>query len=133
MRGDEIIEKPGSDYINKKLAEARVQYQRQEYFPALKILEALASVDDEDPEVLFPLANCLRKLNRLEEAVKYYNHVILLKPNHYRARNNLATTYVLMRKTEDARGQLEKALKIQGDYKAARINIERLQKMHSLN
>jgi len=130
LSGDDPQEKADPDFISRRLAEAMVHYSRKEFTGCLRILTELASVDDENAEILFRTANCLRQMKRLDEAVRYYNRVILLKPEHYRARNNLATIYYMMEKKDAAKGQLEKALEIQQDYRAAKINMRRL-KQHA--
>lgn len=57
------------------------------------------------------------------DAIKHYEHALVLYPEHFKARYNLGNIYVAYEDYEAAAKNYEEAIKIKPDYLKARINL----------
>jgi protein O-mannosyl-transferase len=77
---------------------------------------AAAANGDPNPDVETTLANLLLEQGRINEAIQYYRHVVLLEPSSALAHYNLAVGLHRGRRLREAIFQYEEALKIDPKY-----------------
>ena len=118
---------------NENLLElAEDKYKNKEYQSALVLYEQL--LDDENAEssrILLRIANCHSFLNRLDQAIMFYERTLKTDPLNYHAYNNLGGIFFKQGLYLKAKNQWSKSLEIKTDFKPAEINLQRLGKMES--
>ncbi len=118
---------------NENLLElAEDKYKNKEYQSALVLYEQL--LDDENAEssrILLRIANCHSFLNRLDQAIMFYERTLKTDPLNYHAYNNLGGIFFKQGLYLKAKNQWTKSLEIKTDFKPAEINLQRLGKMES--
>ena len=85
----------------------------------------------ENSRILLKIANCHSFLNRLEQAILYYDRALKTDPLNYHAHNNLGGIYFKQGLYLKAKNEWSKSLEIKTDFKPAEINLQRLEKMAS--
>ncbi|HNK59097.1 MAG TPA: tetratricopeptide repeat protein, partial [Leptospiraceae bacterium] len=91
-------------------------------------------LDDENSEnsrILLKIANCNSFLNKLDQAIIFYDRALKTDPMNYHAHNNLGGIYFKQGLYLKAKNQWMKSLEIKTDFKPAEINLQRLEKMES--
>jgi len=114
------------------LEQAEDRYKNKEYQTALVLYEQL--LDDENSEnsrFLLKIANCHSYLNRLDQAILFYQRTLKTDPLNYHAHNNLGGIYFKQGLYLKAKNEWAKSLEIKTDFKPAEINLKRLEKMES--
>ncbi|MBK6603883.1 MAG: SpoIIE family protein phosphatase [Leptospiraceae bacterium] len=118
---------------NENLLElAEDKYKNKEYQSALILYEQL--LDEENAEssrILLRIANCHSFLNRLDQAIMFYERTLKTDPLNYHAYNNLGGIFFKQGLYLKAKNQWSKSLEIKTDFKPAEINLQRLGKMES--
>lgn len=112
--------------MERLISKGDMLYKDRAYSQAFMSYREALHIVPEHEWALFRAANCLARMDRLDEAVVHYNRVILHNPEHVKARNNVATVYHRMNKDDAALNQLQKALAIKGDFRVAKRNLARL-------
>ena len=77
----------------------------------------------DSPEIHYNLANALRDLGRLNDAVASYRQALRLKPGHLKAYNNLGNVFREQGKLAEALQTYRAALAIKPDYAQGRHNL----------
>lgn len=104
---------------DQEFIEASKAILAAEFVKALKLLESVSSRFPESNEVFFNLGFTFDKLNFQEDAIHSYRQAIKLKPDDYRAWNNLALCLANKGMNEEAIAAYREAIKIMpGDFYA---------------
>jgi tetratricopeptide (TPR) repeat protein len=74
-------------------ARARQLLRDRDYAGAVRILEAGYRANPKDPELLFNLAFAHQRLGHREEAIRYYEELLAVEPDHKQGCFNLAYAY----------------------------------------
>ncbi|HNB99131.1 MAG TPA: SpoIIE family protein phosphatase, partial [Leptospiraceae bacterium] len=114
------------------LEQAEELYKNKDYQGALILYQQL--LDDENSEnsrILLKIANCNSFLNKLDQAIIFYDRALKTDPMNYHAHNNLGGIYFKQGLYLKAKNQWMKSLEIKTDFKPAEINLQRLEKMES--
>jgi tetratricopeptide (TPR) repeat protein/HAMP domain-containing protein len=145
---DAIIEKSSSSNSNQSktlsvwdklkaeneqlLEQAEEKYRNKEYQTALVLYEQLLDEENaENSRILLKIANCHSFLNRLDQAILFYDRALKTDPLNYHAHNNLGGIYFKQGLYLKAKNQWSRSLEIKTDFKPAEINLQRLEKMES--
>lgn len=91
---------------------ASAQFMNEEFNDSVISSEYAIAIDPEDPDGLLTKANCLYRLNKYEEALKYYERYCNHVPDDEFGLLNQGTCMVNMSRYEDAVELLQKALDI---------------------
>jgi len=78
------------------------------YIPADPAYANAGTLDPENPRWPYLRAWLAEKTTRSDDAIRYYNHVLELDPDHEHARLRLALAYIDVNQTDKARPLLEK-------------------------
>lgn len=114
------------------LEQAEEKYKNKEYQSALVLYEQLLDEENiENSRILLKIANCHSFLNRLEQAILFYDRALKTDPLNYHAHNNLGGIYFKQGLYLKAKNEWSKSLEIKTDFKPAEINLQRLEKMAS--
>ncbi len=89
--------------IGRLLEKANQDFQSGEYQQSLDLLDSLAQVHPEHPDIFFLQGIVLNNLNRLDQAEDAYNTVLQLNPDYEGVRFNLGNIAM-------SRGQFENAV-----------------------
>lgn len=118
---------------NENLLElAEDKYKSKEYQSALILYEQLLDEENaENSRILLRIANCHSFLNRLDQAIMFYERTLKTDPLNYHAYNNLGGIFFKQGLYLKAKNQWSKSLEIKTDFKPAEINLQRLGKMES--
>ncbi len=123
----EAPEQTDLEEMQRLVSKGDMHYKARGYSQAfMAYRDALRIVQDHEWS-LFRAANCLARMDRLDEAVVHYNRVIMQNRDHVKARNNVATVYHRMKRPDEAQRQLRRALSIKEDFRVARRNLARLE------
>ncbi|MDH5599406.1 MAG: tetratricopeptide repeat protein, partial [Cyclobacteriaceae bacterium] len=100
-------------------------FSQEKYEEALKVaLEMRIKPEHPDAKLINNIGLCYYKLNRYEEAEKYYQKSIELDPNYEVPYYNLSLIYVKTGQIEKAIEMCKKALSINPEYEFARSKLE---------
>ena len=114
------------------LEQAEDRYKNKEYQTALVLYEQLLDEENsENSRFLLKIANCHSYLNRLDQAILFYQRTLKTDPLNYHAHNNLGGIYFKQGLYLKAKNEWAKSLEIKTDFKPAEINLKRLEKMES--
>ncbi len=112
------------------LEQAEEKYKSKEYQTALVLYEQLLDEENaENSRFLLKIANCHSFLNRLDQAILFYDRALKTDPLNYHAHNNLGGIYFKQGLYLKAKNAWSKSLEIKRDFKPAEINLQRLEKM----
>ena len=106
-----------------KLANALAQ-KKDRINDAIVEFEAASRIGDPNPDVETTLANLLLEQRRIDEAIKYYRHVVQLKPSSALAHYNLAIGLHRLGQLPEAIAQYKEALAIDPKYPDAQYFLE---------
>jgi tetratricopeptide (TPR) repeat protein len=109
----ELFPKDADYYINMGMAYGAIRDYKHEldaYQKALKL-----DCGDNLGTLYFNLATCLRKLNKNNDAVKYYTKAIEFNQYDYEAYHNRAIVFIKLRQFKPALDDLNKAIEISPD------------------
>ena len=84
-----VARHPNDVDVRLKLASA-LSEKKDRMNDAIAEYEAAAKIDDPNPDIETTLANLLLEAGRIDEAIKYYQHVVQLQPASALAHYNLA-------------------------------------------
>jgi tetratricopeptide (TPR) repeat protein len=77
------------------------------------------------------LGECYLRLERYEDAVKQFTHVLMINPMAAKTRNFLGVAYASLKRYDEAERQLISALKKDPEFSNARFNLGRVYEMKS--
>lgn len=106
-------------------------YQDDNYNEAVSSWQKALELIPGDAEVHNFIGISYHKLNRLEDASTHFQIASDLDSNYYEAYNNLGYVRFLQKKYGDARKAFEKALQINPEYAAAKLNYDKTKKIMS--
>ena len=110
---------PGAGFVWKALGAARRLLGQESLHP----LQMAARLLPRDAEAHSNLANTLRELGQLEEAVSSYRRALTINPEVAEFHYNLGITFDEMGKPKEAEASYRRALQIRPDYVDARGNL----------
>ena len=103
---------------------AVMSFQRNRvYASELTLYQDTVHSRPSNPAAHLNLANTLRDLHRLDEAVDHYEQAIRLRPSYYQAHYDLAIALAADHRSEEAIEHYNEALKIHPDYPEAQNNL----------
>ncbi|MBS1256074.1 MAG: hypothetical protein MAG581_01885 [Deltaproteobacteria bacterium] len=109
-----VADPSSSDYDDDPPKPVNADYQRgylevsnSNYQLAIKYLLKAAKTSPDDADVYNLLGFCHRKLDKLEEAFKYYNKALKLNPRHLGANEYIGELYLRTKNLKKAEEHLE--------------------------
>lgn len=94
----------------------------QDYESALVIAEERLDLSPESADYLFDKAYALAGLERRQEALEYYDQILLVEPENVAALQNKAVQLALLGRTDEAEKYHDKALAVDPDHITANIS-----------
>jgi len=114
-----VVQYPGAGFVWKALGAARRLLGQESLHP----LQMAARLLPRDAEAHSNLANTLRELGQLEEAVSSYRRALTINPKVAEFHYNLGITFEEMGKPQEAEASYRRALQINPDYVDVRGNL----------
>jgi tetratricopeptide (TPR) repeat protein len=112
--------------FRKEMAELFLQFKQPE--EALKELLLLQKLNPGDAETHYLIGNLMADRNKGAQALNHYRKAIEINPRHANARFRLGMLCYRAKQTDEAREQLQIALRISPDLHAANYYLGKLQK-----
>lgn len=106
-------------------------YQEKQIDTVYEISSELLSIYPKNIFLLNLKANCLRALERFDEALEVYEYAIRVNPDVPELYNNMGNTYNSIDNAKKAKESFEKALGLKQNYFEAQINLAEILKKES--
>lgn len=106
----------------------RMLFQKSRFAECLETIEASVNHFGPNVEVLNIKGACMRKLNRLDDALVAYSDALKVSPMDPKVYFNMAVCCIAKKSIQEARQHLEVVLKISPDFPNARAKLEEVEK-----
>ncbi len=109
-------------------AMARLQFQKGRFEESLQTIQSSVQFFGPNVELLNIKGACMRKLNRLDEAITAYSDALKISPLDPKVYFNMAVCCIAMKAIPEAKNHLEMVLKISPDFPNARAKLQEVEK-----
>jgi tetratricopeptide (TPR) repeat protein len=122
----EIASTKGYESAEMRLHWGKALYSLTDYSRALAQLERAGDIDPAAPDISLWVGHAHVALGRIADAIKDYQNVLAMAPDHALAHYNLGMSYLSLGQLDAAESNLTRSLQLDPDDRLARLGLGRL-------